>query len=213
VPALHTLAAFAIAAVVLILIPGPSVLFVVGRSLSYGRRGGLLSVLGNELGAMVLVAAVAFGAGSIVAESIVAFTVVKFLGAVYLVFLGVQAIRHRGEHGDVEGALPARSVSAWKLFRQGFVVGVTNPKTTVFFLAVLPQFVDFAGGDVRLQMLVLGALFTLIALVCDSMWALLASSARAWFARSPRRLRAVRASGGGLMVVLGGSLALSGSKA
>lgn len=211
-PAPHAMVAFTLASVVLILIPGPSVLFVIGRSLAFGRRGGLMSVCGNELGALPLVAAVAFGFGSIVAGSIAVFTVVKLLGAAYLVYLGVQAIRHRGDDASNEDKRPVQSVSSFTLLLQGFVVGVSNPKTIVFFIAALPQFVDFHSGAVPAQMMVLGAIFTVIALVCDSLWAILAGAARTWFARSPRRLRAVRATGGGMMIALGGTLAVAGHR-
>jgi threonine/homoserine/homoserine lactone efflux protein len=212
VPPSHSVLAFALASLLLILIPGPSVLFVIGRSLSLGRRGGLLSVVGNELGALVLVAAVAFGVGSIVAESILLFSAVKLVGGVYLVYLGVQAIRHRRVVVDDGDEPRRRDASSWRVLRQGFVVGVTNPKTVVFFVAVLPQFVDVHASDVPLQMMVLGAVFTAIALVCDGSWALLAGTARHWFARSPRRLAAVRATGGGMMIGLGGTLVLAGNK-
>ena len=212
-PPLETLAAFAAASAILIAIPGPSVLFVIGRSLSLGRPGGLLSVIGNELGGLPLVAAVAFGVGTIVAESIVLFTIVKLLGAAYLVYLGVQAIRHRRDGVGTESVPGRRAPSHWVTLRQGFVVGVTNPKTIVFFVAALPQFVDVRAGNVPMQMMVLGLLFTLIALIFDSMWALLAGAARTWFASSPRRLTAIRATGGGMMIGLGGTLALTGSKA
>ena len=205
------LVAFLLVAVPIILLPGPSVLFVIGRSLSLGRRGGLMSVVGNELGGLPLVAAVAFGVGAVVADSIVLFTVVKLLGGAYLAYLGVQAIRHRREGVD-DAPDVAAEPSSWNVLRQGFLVGVTNPKTIVFFVAALPQFVDFHAGYVPLQMIVLGLVFTLVALVFDSLWALLAGSARQWFARSPRRLSAVRATGGGMMIGLGGSLVLTGTK-
>jgi threonine/homoserine/homoserine lactone efflux protein len=207
------LLAFALASVVLIAVPGPSVLFVVGRSLALGRRGGLLSVLGNELGSLVPITAVALGVGSVVAQSIALFTVVKLLGAGYLAYLGIQAIRHRREGTDVGAAPGARVASSWTTLRQGFVVGATNPKTIVFFVAALPQFVDFHAGAVPLQMLVLGLVFTLIALVLDGTWAVLAGTARAWFARSPRRMSAVRATGGGMMLGLAGTLVLTPAKA
>ena len=210
-PTLQTIAAFAAASMILIAIPGPSVLFVIGRSLSLGRRGGLMSVLGNELGGLPLIAAVAFGVGAVVADSIVLFTIVKLIGGAYLAYLGVQAIRHRREGVD-DAPDVAAEPSSWNVLRQGFLVGVTNPKTIVFFVAALPQFVDFHAGYVPLQMIVLGLVFTLVALVFDSLWALLAGSARQWFARSPRRLSAVRATGGGMMIGLGGTLVLTGNK-
>jgi len=213
VPSLEALIAFTLASVVLIAIPGPSVLFVIGRSLALGRSGGLWSVLGNELGALVPIAAVALGVGSVVAQSVVLFTIVKVLGAMYLAYLGIQAIRHRRDAiGDASSEGPHR-VSAFVVLRQGFIVGATNPKTIVFFVAALPQFVDFHAGAVPVQMMVLGLVFTIIAFVCDSVWALLAGSARAWFARSPRRLAAVRGTGGGMMIGLGGVLLLADNKA
>ena len=211
-PTLQAIAAFAVASMILIAIPGPSVLFVIGRSLSLGRRGGLMSVVGNELGGLPLVAAVAFGVGAVVADSIVLFTVVKLLGGAYLAYLGVQAIRHRRDGLDDTPGAAAAGPSSWSVLRQGFLVGVTNPKTIVFFVAALPQFVDFHAGYVPLQMIVLGLVFTLVALVFDSLWALLAGSARQWFARSPRRLSAVRTTGGGMMIGLGGTLGLTGNK-
>ncbi|PRY39470.1 LysE family translocator [Umezawaea tangerina] len=211
-PTSEALVAFALTSFVLIVIPGPSVLFVIGRALSYGRRGALMSVLGNELGALVLAAAVAFGVGSIVAGSIMLFTAIKLLGAVYLLFLGVQAIRHRKEGGAGDVESDRRVVRPAAMLRQGFAVGVTNPKTIVFFVAVLPQFVSFEAGSIPFQMLVLSLLFITIAFVFDAAWALLAGTARAWFARSPRRMSAMRASGGVMMVGLAGGLALTGNK-
>ena len=188
-PTLHALLAFAVASVILIAIPGPSVLFVIGRSLSLGRRAGLISVLGNELGALPLVAAVAFGVGSVVADSIVLFTTVKLLGGAYLLYLGVQAVRHRRQGLDDPAHTELAPSSSWRVLRQGFIVGVTNPKTIVFFVAALPQFVNFNAGNVPLQMMILGLVFTLVALICDGIWALLAGTARQWFARSPQATR------------------------
>ena len=205
----QTLAAFALASVILVVIPGPSVLFVIGRSLSFGRRGGLMSVLGNALGVVPLIVAVAFGVGSIVAESIVVFTIIKLLGAAYLIFLGIQAIRHRHVGLDSDSQPNARKDSSWVLLRQGFVVGISNPKAIVFLVAVLPQFVDIGAGAVPLQMLVLGLVLMAIGVTADSAWALLAGTARAWFVRTPGRLTAIRATGGGLLIGLGGVLAFA----
>jgi threonine/homoserine/homoserine lactone efflux protein len=203
-PPLPDLLAFAGVAVLLIAVPGPSVLFVIGRSISLGRRGGLLSVLGNALGEGVHVALVALGLGVLVAESAALFTVVKLLGAVYLVHLGVQTIRHRAD--AVKGAAPP-SPGGGTVLRQGFVVGVSNPKSIVFLAAVLPQFVARQAGSVPLQLAVLGAVFLAIALLSDSAWALLAGTARQWFSRSPKRLQRLDATGGVLMIGLGGVLA------
>jgi threonine/homoserine/homoserine lactone efflux protein len=199
------LVAFALLAIPLILMPGPAVLFVVGRSLSLGRIGGLLSVVG----AFVAAAVIALGVGSLLQESIVLFTTVKFLGAAYLVYLGVQAIRHRGDRARAVTAGVARR-STRRILAEGFVVGVSNPKTIVFLIAVLPQFVDYSSGNIPAQMIVLGAVFIGIALVSDSTWALAAGAARDWFGRSPRRVEHLGAAGGVMMIGIGATLAFLG---
>lgn len=199
---LANLVAFALVAIPIILLPGPSVLFVIGRSLSLGRIGGLLSVLGNAAGALVVVVAVAFGVGIIIAESAILFTAIKIVGAVYLIYLGVQAIRHRRDRADAATAA-IRPTSKLRLLVQGFLVGVSNPKTIVFFIAVLPQFVDYRAGAIPSQMLLLGLLFVAIALISDSVWALAAGFARDWFAKSPRRISTLGATGGVMMIGLG----------
>ncbi|MFC0038747.1 LysE family translocator [Actinomadura rayongensis] len=205
------LLAFSALALLIILVPGPSVLFVVGRALAHGRRVALTGVVGNELGALVLTAAVAFGVGSVVARSLVVFTVLKLCGALYIVYLGVQAFRHRRSLAEAADAV-AGPVGTWRALRQGFVVGVTNPKTLVFFAAVLPQFADPERGGVPAQMLVFGLVFCLLALLCDGLWGLAAGTARAWFARSPRRLSAVGGTGGLMMIGLGVAIATTGRK-
>jgi threonine/homoserine/homoserine lactone efflux protein len=203
--------AFALAALALILLPGPSVLFIVGRSLSLGRAGGVLSVVGNALGMLPAITAVSLGVGAIVAESVVVFTVIKFIGAAYLVYLGVQAIRHRNDHAKPAATAP-RKPTVLRLLREGFLVGVSNPKTIVFFVAILPQFVSYRAGAIPLQMATLGLIFFVMALIVDSLWALTAGTARAWFARNPRRLGHIGAGGGVMMIGLGGVLALTGAK-
>lgn len=205
-PTVSTLVTFALAGVVLVVIPGPSVLFIVGRALAHGRRAALTSVAGNTTGAMAVVVVVALGLGAVAAASVVVFTVLKIAGAAYLVYLGVQTIRHRGELSLGGGGSPAGG----RMFWQGVLVGVTNPKVLVFFAAVLPQFVDPAAGSATTQMLVLGLLFALIAAVLDSMWGLAAGAARNWFATSPRRLRRLGATGGASMIAMGAGLAVSG---
>lgn len=204
------LLAFAAAAFVLIVIPGPSVLFAVGRALALGRRPALLTVLGNAAGTMVPLVAVSIGLGAVIAASAVALTVIKLVGALYLVFLGVQAIRHRKSlAAAMNVAVP--QVSDRRALRQGFVVGMTNPKSIVFFAAVLPQFADPATGPVAAQFLILGVVFLVIAVVSDSSWALLAGTARTWFARSPKRLEAVGGVGGLMIIGVGATVAVSGS--
>ena len=207
---LQNLLAFALVAALLIAVPGPSVLFVIGRSLALGRRGGLLSVLGNAAGELVQIAGVALGLGVVLAESVLLFTVVKFAGAAYLIYLGVQAVLHR--RGGPAGPDPSRPATTRRILREGFIVGATNPKSVVFFVAVLPQFVDHSAGAIPVQLALLGATFLAIALVSDSVWALAAGTARQWFARSPRRVAAVTTTGGVMMIGLGGTLALTGSK-
>lgn len=207
---LSNLIAFSLAAFVLIAIPGPSVLFVVGRSLALGRKGGLLSVLGNTLGELVQVAAVAVGLGVVLTQSVVLFTAIKFAGAAYLVYLGIRAIRHRGQ--GTATADPVRGSSTGRVLREGTLVGATNPKSLMFFVAVLPQFVDYSAGAIPWQLATLGLVFLVIAVVSDSAWALAAGTARQWFARSPRRVAAVGTTGGVMMIGLGGTLALTGTK-
>lgn len=206
---LDNLLAFTLAALILIVIPGPSVLFTIGRSLALGRVGGLLSVLGNALGLLPIIVAVALGVGVFVAQSVLLFTALTFAGAGYLVYLGIQAIRHRKDAAASvnQGPLPR---SHWRQLGEGFVVGITNPKTIAFFVAVLPQFVDIGAGSVVTQMIELGLVFFVLALLSDGAWALIAAAARTWFGRSPIRIQALSATGGVLMIVLGVVLALSG---
>ncbi len=208
---LASVGAFALTAFILIVIPGPSVLFTIGRSLAYGRRGGLLSVLGNAIGTLPATALVALGLGQLIAESIIVFTTVKVAGALYLMYLGVQTIRHRHDHVKV-GSGPAQMPTNRRQLWQGVVVGATNPKTMVFFLAVLPQFVTPAAGSVQLQLAVLGCMFAAIALLCDTGWALIAGTARTWFGRNPHRLSQMGAGGGVMMIGLGGVLVATGNK-
>lgn len=211
-PASHIFA-FAAVAVVLIAIPGPSVLFTISRALTVGRRSALLTVTGNEIGEFMQVAAVAFGGGALVERSAGIFAAVKWAGAAYLVYLGVQAIRHRQSMSEAL-AVRAAPVGPLRAVRDGFAVGVTNPKTIVIFVAVLPEFTDRAAGQlpVQAQMLILGSMFAVIALVLDSAWAAAAGTARQWLARSPRRLALIGGTGGLVMIGLGISIAATGRK-
>ncbi len=203
------LLAFVLACVVLVVIPGPSVLFVVSRTLVMGRRGGMTTVVGNSLGGAVQVVLVAVGVGTLVERSVAAFTVLKLIGAAYLVFLGVQAFRHRRE---LPGAFTAaaRPKSTARVLREGFVVGATNPKGTVFFVAVLPQFVDRTEGAVPLQLLLLGLIFLIVGLINDTAWSFGAGAARSWFERSPHRLERIGGIGGVTMIGVGVGLAFTG---
>jgi threonine/homoserine/homoserine lactone efflux protein len=157
----------------------------------------------------VQVVAVAVGVGALVQASSAVFTAVKLAGAAYLVYLGVQSVRHRGALAAALGA-PVRDKALRRILGDAFLVGIFNPKVIVFFTAILPQFVDRSAGSVPVQLLSLGALFCLVALVFDSIWALAAGIARDRLVRSPRRLAAIGATGGVVMIVLGAGLALSG---
>lgn len=202
------LVAFSLAALLLVVIPGPSVLFVIGRALSIGRTGALLSVAGNAVGMLGQVVAIALGLGVLLEQSTVLFTVVKFAGAGFLVYLGIRAIRHRSDRVSAAAIAP---VSRRRSLVEGVVVGVTNPKSVVFFIAVLPQFVDPAAGGVAPQIVELGVVFALLALVFDSVWAIGAGFARDWLGRSPRRLSRLGAAGGVAMIGLGVGLAAAGT--
>jgi threonine/homoserine/homoserine lactone efflux protein len=201
-PPIENLIAFSIAALVIILIPGPSVMFAVGRSLALGKGAGVLTVVGNATGTLVWLLAVVLGLGAIVASSPILFYGIKYAGAAYLAYLGIQAFRHRNDHTfDVERGSSAPQ-SHWKTLRQGFVVGLSNPKTMVFFTAVLPGFVDVKQGNVMFQLLVLGIIFEIIGTLSDSMYAIGAGLARDWFARDPKRLGIVQGTGGILIIGL-----------
>jgi threonine/homoserine/homoserine lactone efflux protein len=184
-------------------------MFVVSRAVALGRKAALITVAGNALGIYLQVALVAAGLGVVVERSVAVFTAVKLFGAAYLVWLGIQAIRHRRSNAITleKAAAPAQSRS---LFADGVVVGVANPKAIVFFAAILPQFVEPGGVPAGAQMLILGMVFVVVALVSDGAWGLAAGTARNWFARSPRRMERMSATGGAVMVGLGLRLALSG---
>ena len=207
-PATHLLA-FTLTAFVLIAVPGPSVLFVVSRAIALGRTAGVATVAGNTVGAFAQVVAVAFGIGPLVERSVALFTVLKLAGAGYLMFLGVQAIRHRRSLAEALGVEVERKTTA-RMMLDGFTVGATNPKVVVFFAAMLPQFVDRQAGHVPVQIIMLGAIFAGIALISDSTWAVAAGTVRAWLASSPRRLALLGGTGGLLMIGIGARLALTG---
>ena len=210
VPIDHLLT-FAAAAFVLIVIPGPSVLFEISRSVALGRRAGLATVAGNALGELLQATAVAVGVGAIIQRSAPLFSVVKAIGVAYIIVLGFRAIRDRRALSDAF-ATAVMPRSDRRIFLEGFVVGATNPKSLVFFAAVLPQFVVTDAGAVPLQLALLGFVFVAIALVSDSAWVVVAGTARDWFARSPRRLEMVGGAGGLMMIAVGIRLALTGRR-
>jgi threonine/homoserine/homoserine lactone efflux protein len=208
---IRDLLTFAGVAVVLVAVPGPSVVFTISRALTYGRRTALLNVAGNTVGLLVQVVAVAFGLGAVIEGSAEVFTGLKLAGAGYLVWLGVQAIRHRR---SLPGAVAVRvgPLRPLRAVRDGVVVGATNPKTIAVFVVVMPQFATPDSGHLAAQLLVLGLVFPLIALVLDSCWALAAGTARQWLSGSPRRLAAIGGAGGLVMIGLRVSLAATGRK-
>jgi threonine/homoserine/homoserine lactone efflux protein len=210
-PAPELLIGFTVAAFLIIIVPGPSVLFVVSRALAYGRRVAVTTAVGGAVGSFVMAAAIAVGIGAVVQTSAVAYTAIKLAGAAYLIYLGVRAIRHRR---TIRAALDRQAgpLSPRRTWWEGFVVGATNPKSAVFFAAVLPQFVDRSAGPASLQMLVLAAIFTVIAVSSDAVYGVTAGAVRDWFARSTRRLDLIGGVAGLTMVGLGLGLAVSGRK-
>lgn len=204
---------FLLAAEALLIVPGPSVLFVISRAVTYGRRAAVATVAGNTAGSAVQVLLVAAGLGAVVATSTAVFTAMKLAGGAYLVYLGLHAWRDRRSLATAlraGSAIPARS--ARRLLRDGFVVGATNPKTTLFFLAVLPQFVRDGGPSTPVQLTVLGLLFCALALISDGLYGVLAGTVRSWLEHSPRRLETLGGVGGAVMVGLGVQLALTGRR-
>ena len=199
---------FSLASLALLVIPGPSVLYIVTRSIDQGRAAGLVSVAGIHLGTLVHVGAAAAGLSALIVSSAVAYSVVKYAGAAYLVYLGIRRLTGRDDP-DLESESAPRKLS--KVFWQGVVVNVLNPKTALFFLAFVPQFIDPARGSVALQIGVLGALFVLLGMLSDGTYALTASAIAAWIKRSRHFLKLQRYLTGGVFVALGVTAALSGS--
>jgi threonine/homoserine/homoserine lactone efflux protein len=203
------LVGFALASLVLIVIPGPGVLFIVGRALAHGRRTAVITACGHAAGNYVVAACVAVGLGTLLQRSEQAFVIVKVAGALYLIWLGVHAIRHRKSLADAFAvAVPPRE--GWRALRDGAAVGVTNPKAYILFGAILPQFVNRGAGHVPAQMLLLALVSVLIGAISDCSWAYTASAVRTWFARSPRRFELVGGAGGLAMIGVGVTVALTG---
>jgi threonine/homoserine/homoserine lactone efflux protein len=200
---------FGLASLVLIVVPGPGVLFVIGRALAHGRRTALATALGHAGGNYVVAACVAVGLGTLLERSAQVFVIVKIAGALYLIWLGIHAIRHRKSLADaMAAATPPKE--GWRAVRDGAIVGITNPKAYILFGAILPQFVNRSAGHVPEQMLVLAVVSVLIGAVSDCSWGFAASAVRAWFARSPRRVEMVGGAGGLAMIGVGVTVALTG---
>jgi threonine/homoserine/homoserine lactone efflux protein len=191
------------ASVVIILAPGPSVLFVIARAIAWGRKTAIFSVVGNVGGSFLLSVLVALGLGPILQRSSFAYSAVQWGGGAYLLYLGVDALRHRKIHAADMKMKSGRAPSALQSMRDGFWVGVLNPKTLVFYAAVLPQFIDRNRGHVTFQLLLLGGLFAILALISDGSWGLIAGTARQWLATNPSHLVTLRFVGGVVMIALG----------
>ena len=207
-PEASLLGLFVVAAIVLLLTPGPAVLYIVTRSVEQGRLAGLVSALGVHVGTLVHVAAAALGVSALLVSSALAFDVVKYLGALYLIYLGVRKLAGWDQPARGQTVAPR---SLRRLFGQGVVVNVLNPKTALFFLAFLPQFVDVSRGVVGLQILVLGLIFVVLGVISDGLYAVAAGTAGTWLKREGRLLRAERYVSGGVFVGLGVTAALAGN--
>jgi threonine/homoserine/homoserine lactone efflux protein len=205
-PPIAGLGLFVVAALLLLITPGPAVLYIVARSMDQGRRAGLVSMLGVHAGTLVHIGAAAAGLSAVLMASATAFSVVKYLGAAYLVYLGVRRLRDR----SVVAATRPPAVSLRRAFADGFVVNVLNPKTALFFLAFLPQFVDVTRGHVGAQIVVLGLVFVGLGLVTDGLYALGAGTAAGWLRSSPRFLAGERWVSGGMYIGLGIVAAFAG---
>ena len=204
-PAPTTLALFMVAALGLFIIPGPAVLYVVTRSVDQGRKAGLISVLGIGTGTLFHVAAAALGISVLLVASALALTVLKYVGAAYLIYLGLRTLLKRENSQEVDAAQP-RKLS--RVFFQGVIVNIFNPKTALFFFAFLPQFVDPARGSVALQVLFLGGLFVMLGMCSDSIYAILAGTAGQWLKGNTRFRRIQRYFTGYMYIGLGIAAAL-----
>jgi len=207
-PDMTGLTLFFAAAAVLLVTPGPAVFYIVARSIDQGRWAGLVSTLGIGVGTLFHVAAAAFGLSALLLSSALAFNIVKYIGAAYLIYLGIRKFLER------DGTQPRRDGRRrplTRLFYEGMIVNILNPKTALFFFAFLPQFVDVSRGAVALQVLFLGSLFVLMGIVSDAIWALLAGSAGDWLRDHHGFLRSQRYFTGTVFIALGITTALSGS--
>jgi len=208
VPSHSSLGLFIAGAIVVLLIPGPAVFYIVGRSIELGRRAGVLSALAISTGALVHVTAAALGLSALLVSSALAFSTVKYLGAAYLIYLGVQKLRRDEPLTSTDAPAP-RNLK--RVFGQGVVVSVLNPKEALFFFAFLPQFVDASRGEIRVQILFLGLLFICMGVVSDSLWALSSGTVAQWLRGNSRWTRAQRYVSGGTLISLGLVTAFAGS--
>ena len=194
---------FFVASTIIIIAPGPSVMFTIARGVAWGKWTAVLTTLGNSLGALVLSVLVAVGLGPLISHSKVFSAVLQFAGGCYLIWLGIEAFQKRKAHAaamiDQADDKPSKAI----IVRQGFIVGVLNPKALIFFAAVFPHFVDPSKGHVTIQLLIFGVMFSVMAFFSDATWGYIAGSAREWLATSPNRLVALRTIGASVMMILG----------
>src|ERR1700685_4524925 len=209
IPSAASIEVFAVAATLLLPPPGPAVLYIVARSVEQGRIAGLASVFGITTGTLVHVLASTLGLSALLASSAVAFAIVKYAGAGYLIYIGVRRILSRTDKPAAESELPRRTLG--RLYRDGFVVNLTNPKTALFFFAFLPQFGAPSRGAVAFQIAFLGLLFTLMGLTSDALYALVAGTAGRWVKRNGHYLRWERYLTGGVFIGLGVTAAFAGT--
>jgi len=199
---------FFIASLILLITPGPAVMYIIARSVDQGRAAGLVSVLSIEVGNFFHVLAATLGLSAILLSSATAFAIVKYLGAAYLIYLGLRKLFSREQSASTPTVEPQR---LRRVFSQGVLVAALNPKTALFFFAFLPQFADGARGPIAPQMFVLGCLFVLLAVVSDGLYALLAGAAGQWLKGSRRFMRAERLLAGGAYIALGVTAAFAGT--
>jgi threonine/homoserine/homoserine lactone efflux protein len=204
-----SLVLFMTGAMLLLLVPGPAVLYITSRSIGLGRAAGLVSAMGIAVGTMFHVAAATLGLSALLVSSAAAFKLVKYAGAAYLIYLGIRTLRG-GDAATLDPSSEGRSLRS--IFGQGVLVNLLNPKTALFFLAFLPQFVDPARGHATLQILELGVLFALMGWVSDSAWATIAGTFSERLRGNVRLGRAQRKVSGGVLIALGLASALSGAK-
>jgi len=203
-----TLVVFIGAGLALLIVPGPAVMYIVAQSVDQGRVAGIVSVLGIATGSLVHIGAAALGISAILVTSAAAFAALKYIGAAYLIYLGVRKLMEQDAPDSVEPGTPQPLAAS---YRQGVVVNVLNPKTALFFFAFLPQFVDPARGSAAVQVLLLGAIFTIMGILSDGLYAVIAGSVGEFIKRSRALKRGQRLFSGGVYITLGLTTALLGN--
>jgi threonine/homoserine/homoserine lactone efflux protein len=208
IPDISTLTVFMMATLALLIIPGPAVLYIVARSIDQGLKAGIVSILGISVGTLFHVAGAALGVSAVLVSSALVFSMLKYAGAAYLIYLGIRKLLER--NGQTQPTVPANG-NLSRVFYQGVLVNLLNPKTALFFFAFLPQFVDISAGSATIQMLFLGAVFVVTGIISDGIYAFLAGKVSVWLKNNPRLIQAQQYVSGSIYVLLGIATALSGS--